>query len=80
VSPTVMMQLLSKFDAELSFPVWTQLATDLNDLSALIGTHASFPVYQVLARLIIFRCFLRQHAAREFPVRTGLLSACCCSG
>ena len=54
LDPKLLMTLVSKFSTELSFPVWTQLATDLQDLTALVESREDLlPTYhQFLADLL----------------------------
>ncbi len=46
VSPKLLLSVVGTFHAETSFPVWTQLATDLADLAGLIESQPFFPAFQ----------------------------------
>ena len=46
MSPKLLLSVVGTFHAETSFPVWTQLATDLADLAGLIESQPFFPAFQ----------------------------------
>ncbi len=46
MSPKLLLTVVGTFHGETSFPVWTQLATDLADLAGLIESQPFYPTFQ----------------------------------